>query len=68
MTDAHWNQYFEKQLAAAEKELANFKQAMTQYGLRVFHRDLSGERDVTDQELKCLEEQIDEYRRALRED
>jgi hypothetical protein len=67
MTDADWNQYFGKQLAAAEKELAGFIQAVAKHGLRVFHRDLNGERDVTDQELKSLEEQVEEYRRMLRQ-
>lgn len=65
MTDNDWNKYFKRQLTAAELELADFKRAIAQHGLKVFHRDISGERNMTQQHLKELEEQVEEYKRVL---
>ena len=64
--DQEWTEYFTKRLAEAEKELADFKSAVARYGLRVRHRDVNGERDVTDEELKWLEDAVEEYRSMLR--
>ena len=67
--DKAWVEYFGKRLAEDEKELAGFKSAIADHGLRVFHRDsLNGERDVTQQQLKDLESSVEEYRAALRND
>ncbi len=63
-----WTEYFSQRLAEAEKELADFRSAIASYKLRVCHRDIYGERDVTEQELIHLEEAVEEYRRMLRED
>jgi hypothetical protein len=35
------------------------------YKLRVFHRDVNGERDVTDENISHLEATVAEYRRML---
>lgn len=51
---------FHKVLAAAEKELAAFRNAIAKYRLRVHHRTV--ERDVTEAELQDLEKRIEEYR------
>jgi hypothetical protein len=53
---------FQKVLAAAEKELAAFKNAIAKYRLRVYHRTLYGERHVTEAHLEDLEKRIEEYR------
>ena len=53
---------FRKVLAAAEKELAAFKNAIAKYRLRVYHRTLYGERRVTEAQLEDLEKRIEEYR------
>ena len=63
-----WIAYFTTRLDASEKELAGFKAAIARYGLRVRHRDITGERDVTDEEVKHLEDTIEEYRSMLRDD
>jgi hypothetical protein len=66
--DSEWIEYFTKRLAEEEKELAGFKNAIAKHGLRVFHRDMSGERDVTQEHIKHLEAAIAEYRAMLRDD
>ena len=69
--DAGWVKYFSARLAEAEKELAGFENvenAVAQHGLRVFERDVDGERDVTERSRKILQEAIDEYRRCLRDE
>jgi hypothetical protein len=63
-----WVDYFSKRLAEAEKELANFESAITKHKLRVFHRDVHGERDVTEQHRQDLQSAIAEYRAAMRDD
>jgi len=68
MDDKEWREIFVKELARAEKELAGFKEAVAKYRLRVYHRDLHGERDMTEQNLKDLESAVEEYRRVLRDD
>ncbi len=67
MKDREWNDYFAKRLAEAEKELANFNNAVAKHGLRIYHRDLNGERDMTEHERKDLEGRVTEYRQALGE-
>ena len=66
--DRNWTEYLSWRLAEAEKELIDFKSAIAKYGLCVCHRDVNGERDVTDQEVKHLEQTVEEYRRLLRAD
>jgi hypothetical protein len=68
MKDEEWIKYFTNRLAESEKELADFKSAIANHGLRVRHRDVHGERNVTDQRVNQLEKAIDEYRRMLRDD
>jgi hypothetical protein len=68
MKEKEWIEYFTRRLAEAEKELANFKAAIANHGLRVRHRDKHGERDVTDQALKDLENTAEEYRSLLRDE
>jgi hypothetical protein len=68
MKDEEWIKYFTNRLAESEKELADFKSAIANHGLRVRHRDVHGERDVTDQQVNQLEKAIDDYRRMLRDD
>jgi len=51
---------FQKVLAAAERELAAFKNAIVRYRLRVYHRAVA--RGVTEAELDDLEKRIEEYR------
>ena len=63
-----WVDYFSKRLAEAEKELADFEATIAKHGLRVFHRDVNGERDVTEQNRQDLKSTIAEYRAALRDD
>lgn len=63
-----WDEYFGKRLAEAEKALADFKDAVAKYRLRVLHRDTNGERDVTDEEVRHLESTVEEYRAMLRDD
>lgn len=63
-----WIEYFTKRLAEAEKELAGFENAVAKHGLRVFERDVNGERDVTGRSRKMLEDTVEEYRRCLREE
>jgi hypothetical protein len=65
MKDSEWDEYFTKRLAEAEKELANYNNAVAKHGLRIYHRDRNGERDMTEHERKDLEERVAEYRRAL---
>jgi len=59
--------YLQKGLKHAEDELAGFKAAIANHGLRVREHDDRGERDVTDQHLKECEEACEEYRRLIRE-
>jgi hypothetical protein len=63
-----WIVYFAKRLVETENELAGFKEAIDKYGLRICHRDFTSERDVTDEEVKHLENKIEEFRRMLRDD
>jgi hypothetical protein len=65
MKDSERYAYFTERLAEAEKELASYNNAVAQHGLRVYHRDLDGERDMTEHDRKDLEERVAEYRRAL---
>jgi hypothetical protein len=65
MKDSEWNAYFTELLVEAEKELVNYNNAVAKYGLRVYHRDSNGERDMTEHERKEIEGRIAEYRRAL---
>lgn len=67
-SDSEWSEYFTKALAEAEKELAGFENAVAKHGLRVFERDVNGERDVTERERKVLRDAVNEYRRCLRDD
>jgi hypothetical protein len=67
MDERGWIAYFRKRLDEAEKELSDFRQGIAQCGLRVRHRDINGEQDVTEQELKRLEDIVEEYRRVLRD-
>jgi hypothetical protein len=48
--------------------LAGFKNAIAEYRLRVFHRDINGERDVTDEHVRHLESTIAEYQAMLRDE
>jgi hypothetical protein len=66
--DAGWIAYFSARLAEAEKELAAFENAVAKHGLRVFERDVNGERDVTGRSRKMLQDAVDEYRRCLRDE
>jgi hypothetical protein len=66
--DAEWNEYWRKRLGEAEKELADFENCLSKYGLRVLHRDVNGERDITDQSRRDMQSTIDEYRSMLRDD
>ena len=68
MKSQDWTKYFTDRLVEAEKELAGFELAVANHGLRVRHRDHQGERDVTDQELRQLEDAVEEYRGMLRDD
>jgi hypothetical protein len=63
-----WIDYFSKRLAEAQKELAGFESAVAKHGLRVFHRDINGERDVTEENRQNLKSAVEEYRAALRDD
>lgn len=65
MKDSEWNEYFTKRLAEAEKELANYNHAVAKHGLRIYHRDLNGERDMTEHERKDLEDRVAEYRQTI---
>jgi hypothetical protein len=68
MRDQEWVEYFTKRLAEAERALAGFENAVAHYGLRVFERDLHGERDITERHRKMLQGEIEEYRKCLRDD
>ena len=68
MSNQEWNAYFRARLAEAEKELREFRQAVRDHGLRVWHRDINGERDMTASEDQVLQSQVDEYRAALKDD
>ena len=59
-----WTDYFSKRLAEAQERLAGFDQAVAIHG-RVY--DETGNRDVTDEERKELQDAVDEYRRCLTE-
>jgi len=63
-----WVGYFTKRLAEAEKELAAFDNCVAKHGLRVFERDVNGERDVTGRSRKMLQDAVEEYRRCLRDE
>ena len=63
-----WTEYFTQRLAEAEKELAGFESAIAKFGLRVRHRDINGERDVTEEQRKQLKDAVEEYRKMLRDD
>lgn len=67
MKSRDWKDYFSKRLAESEKELVDFKEAIAKHGLRVRHRDVNGERDVTEEQIKQLEDTVAEYRRILRD-
>jgi hypothetical protein len=64
--DVH--EWVRKRLAEEEKELADFKNAIAKHGLRVWHCDANGERDVTDENIRHLEATVAEYRAMMRED
>ena len=66
--DAEWIAYFSARLAEAEKELAGFENCVAKHGLRVFERDVNGERDVTGRSRKMLQDAVQEYRRCLRDE
>jgi hypothetical protein len=66
--DREWVEYFTKRLAEAENGLAGFENAVAQHGLRVFERDQNGERDVTERSRRMLQDEIEEYRKCLRDD
>lgn len=67
MRDDEWRAIFGKLLADAEKELADFTGAIANHGLRILHRDTEhGERDVTEDCVREIQERIEEYRNALR--
>jgi hypothetical protein len=66
--DAEWIAYFSARLAEAEKELAGFENCVAKHGLRVFERDVNGERDVTGQSRKMLQDAVEEYHRCLRDE
>jgi hypothetical protein len=68
MRDEEWRAIFGELLVDAQKELANYKAAIANHGLRVYHRDVNGERDVTERELQSLQATIEEYQAALRDD
>jgi hypothetical protein len=64
-----WIEYFTKRLREAQAELARLRNAISQHGLRVFTRDpVNGERDMTDEHLRQLEDSIKEYRTLLKND
>jgi hypothetical protein len=65
MDTKRWREILTEELVKAERELADFRSVVVKQGLRVVHRDLSGERDVTEQELRSLESAVDKYRRVL---
>jgi hypothetical protein len=67
METKKWREILSNELVRAERELADFRSVVVKQGLRVVHRDLSGERDVTAQELRSLENAVDKYRRVLRD-
>jgi hypothetical protein len=60
-----WSDYFGKRLAEAEKALRKFKSVIVDRGLRVFRHDINGEIDVTAEQMRELESQVEEYRAAL---
>ena len=68
MKDTGCREYFRERLVEAEKELAGFENSVSKYELRVWHRDIHGEREMTDQTRWRLREIIEEYRRLLHDD
>ncbi len=60
MTGDSW---LNERITELEEELKRFENAVAKHGLRVFHRDTNGEREVTDESRKALHRAIEEYRR-----
>jgi hypothetical protein len=67
MNDKAWKEYFTKRLNEARTELKEFRDAVHNRGLRIWHRDVSGEKDMTASEEKVLEDQVREYEAALKD-
>lgn len=65
MKASEWVEYCEKQLAAAERQLADFREGIATRQLRIHSHDLSGSRDVTDEMVRSMEQAVDEWRRVL---
>ena len=63
-----WIRYFRDALARAERELADFDRAVAERGLRIRHRTVEGERDVTAEQRESHVRRIEEYRAALRDE
>lgn len=61
MLDKEWSDYFRRRLAESQEELADFKQLVATRSLRVWHRSADGETDMTDENLRRLEEAVREY-------
>jgi vacuolar-type H+-ATPase subunit D/Vma8 len=64
MRDEEWRAIFGKLLVDAQKELADFKYAIANHGLRV----LNNKQDVTLDHIRQIEDRIEEYRKALAAD
>lgn len=67
MTDEEWKDLYRPKLEKAEQELSDFKSEIDKNHLRVIHRDINGEHDVTDDRLRDLEAAVEEYRAVLRD-
>ena len=52
---------------AAEEDLKRFKTAIAQHKLRIYERDVNGERDITDRHLTEAEATVEEYRTLMRD-
>ena len=68
MKYTEYKECIRKRLAETEKELAGFENSVSKYELRVWHRDIHGEREMTDQYRWRLRAIIEDYRRLLRDD
>jgi hypothetical protein len=68
MRDKEWKDYFRRSRAEAQAELEGFKEAIAKYRLRIIHRDIRGEKDLTDESLRDLEQQVAECQRMLEDD
>jgi hypothetical protein len=61
MNDRDWSEYFTK---ARDKAVADFKAARS-LKFRLIEKTANGERDITDEHFRRLQDSIDEYQRVL---